>query len=138
MTGADTTDSRSPIGPAAPQDIVGAWESAQPGSNTTLAYRFTAEGKYKYFGMTSYPMGEKGTYELTYVAGGTYKTSAKALTLRPHFASVTRKNPENPEQDHTNRPAPVETQHYRWKVADRKLSLTRSDGTQFVFTWVSP
>ncbi|MFD3842457.1 hypothetical protein ACFWWC_40345 [Streptomyces sp. NPDC058642] len=137
-SGGDTTVPSSSARAATPLDLVGAWESAQPGSNTTLAYRFTEEGKYKYFGMTSYPMGEKGTYELTYIADGTYKASANALTLQPRSASVTRKNPENPDRDYENRPAPVETQRYQWKVADRKLSLTRQDGMRFVFRWVSP
>ncbi|MBL1101602.1 hypothetical protein [Streptomyces coffeae] len=136
-SGGDTTNSGPPARTATPRDLVGAWESAQPGSNTTLAYRFTEEGKYKYFGMTSYPMGEKGTYELTYIAEGTYTASVNALTLRPRSASMTRKNPENPARDYTNRPTPVKTQHYRWKLADRKLSLTRQNGTRFVFTWVS-
>jgi hypothetical protein len=131
-------NSGSPARAATPRDLVGAWERAQPGSNTTLTYRFTEEGKYKYFGMTSYPMGEKGTYELTYVAEGTYKASAKALTLMPRSAKVTRKNPENPERDYTNSPATVKPQHYQWKVADQKLSLTHHDGMRFIFRWVSP
>lgn len=36
---------------AVPAALVGAWESAQPGSNTTLAYRFTADGRYAYAGV---------------------------------------------------------------------------------------
>ncbi|MEV4436640.1 hypothetical protein [Streptomyces sp. NPDC049585] len=136
---ADTVPSASPTRAAiGPRDLVGAWESAQPGSNTTLAYRFTEEGKYKYVGLLSYPMGAEGTYELTHIAEGTYEASADALTLRPRSATVTRKNPENPEQDYTNSPAPVDTQHYQWTIADRKLSLIRQDGTKFVFTPVSP
>ncbi|GAA3509837.1 hypothetical protein [Streptomyces shaanxiensis] len=136
---ADTVPSASPTRAAAgPRDLVGAWESARPGSNTTLAYRFTEEGKYKYVGLLSYPMGVEGIYELTHIVEGTYEASAQALTLRPRSATVTRKNPENPERDYTNRPAPVETQNYRWTVADRKLSLIRRDGTKFVFTRVSP
>ncbi|MGC0208093.1 hypothetical protein [Streptomyces levis] len=123
---------------AGPRGLVGAWESALPGSNTTLAYRFTQEGTYKYVGLLSYPTGADGTYELTRIDQGRYEASADMLTLKPDSSTVTRKNPENPEQDYTDRPAPVETQHYRWTVADRKLSLVRRDGTQFVFAWVSP
>ncbi|MEU8848143.1 hypothetical protein AB0C70_18340 [Streptomyces sp. NPDC048564] len=123
---------------ADPRDLVGAWESARPGTNTTLAYRFTEENKYKYIGLLTYSMGAEGAYELTHIVEGTYEASTDSLTLKPRSATVTRKNPENPERDYTNRPARLETQHYRWTVADRKLSLVRRDGTEFVFRWVSP
>ncbi|MFD7698580.1 hypothetical protein [Streptomyces caelestis] len=137
-TDGEPRKSASPTETAMPQGLVGAWESALPGSNTTFAYRFTAEGKYKYFGMTSYPTGEQEVYELVHVVEGTYEASTDTLTLRPRSAGVTRKNPDDPEGDYTNSPAPLETQRYRWRVADRTLSLTRADGVRFVFEWVSP
>ncbi|MFI8833863.1 hypothetical protein ACIGPN_22950 [Streptomyces afghaniensis] len=121
---------------ATPRDLVGAWESAQPGSNTTLAYRFTDEGKYKYFGMTSYPMGQE-VYQLIHVVEGTYEASTDALVLKPHSATLTRKNPENPERDFTSSPAPFKTERFEWKIADRELSLIREDETRFTFRWVS-
>ncbi|MFE6365461.1 hypothetical protein ACFVP3_36380 [Streptomyces sp. NPDC057806] len=134
----DTAPPSSPTRAAAhPRDLVGAWESARPGSNTTLAYRFTEENKYKYIGLLTYSMGAEGTYELTHIVEGTYEASADSLTLKPRSATVTRKNPENPERDHTNKPVPLETQHYRWTVADGKLSLVHRDGAEFDFSWVS-
>ncbi|WP_128376354.1 hypothetical protein [Streptomyces cavernae] len=132
-----TTPPGSSTRAATARDLVGAWESAQQGSNTTLAYRFTAEGKYKYVGLISYPMGEKGIYELTHLAEGTFRALGSDLTLRPSSASVTRKNPENPAGDHVNRPVPLETQRYRWKIVDQELSLTADDGPRLVFKWVS-
>jgi hypothetical protein len=126
----------SPTRAATPRDLVGAWESAQPGSNTTLAYRFTGEGKYKYFGMTSYPMGQE-VYQLVHVVEGTYEASTNALVLKPRSATLTRKNPENPERDFTSSPAPFKTERFEWKIADRELSLIREDETRFTFRWVS-
>jgi hypothetical protein len=136
----DTGEEASKPGPrtraATPRDLVGAWESAQPGSNTTLAYRFTDEGKYKYFGMTSYPMGQE-VYQLIHVVEGTYEASTNALVLKPHSATLTRKNPENPERDFTSSPAPFKTERFEWKVAEQELSLIREDETRFTFRWVS-
>jgi hypothetical protein len=118
-----------------PEILVGAWESAQPGSNTTLAYRFTGDGRYAYAGVLTYPRSEQKDdfYLLKTTAVGTADVDARQLTLRPSSASTTRKDPRFPGDDYTDRPEPLTPKHFTWAVADQVLTLTGEDNLQFVF-----
>ncbi|MBV1940560.1 hypothetical protein KUF83_28915 [Streptomyces sp. BV286] len=120
-----------------PDPLVGVWESARQNSNTTLAYRFATDGTYKYAGLLSYCMGPGRLYELTQIVQGTVQVEGDRITLRPTTDTVTRKNPENPQEDYENRPGPRTVQSFNWQAGDRTLTLTDPDGLQFVFRQVS-
>lgn len=120
---------------AVPAALVGAWESARPGSNTTLAYRFTADGRYAYAGVLTYPLSAASTefYLLKRSSAGAVEVDGRTLTLRPSSATTTRKDPAHPGDDHTDRPGSLTPQRFIWSLADEVFTLTDEDGLRFVF-----
>ncbi|WP_328635967.1 hypothetical protein [Streptomyces canus] len=120
---------------AVPAALVGAWESAQPGSNTTLAYRFTADGRYAYAGVLTSPLSAESNefYLLKRSTAGAVEVDGRTLTLRPSSATTTRKDPAHPGDDYTDRPGSLTPQRFVWSLADDVFTLTNEDGLRFVF-----
>ncbi|WP_158691121.1 hypothetical protein [Streptomyces sp. 351MFTsu5.1] len=118
-----------------PTEMVGAWESAQPGSNTTLAYRFTADGRYAHAGVLTYPVSPVANeyYLLKRTSTGAVEVDGRTLTLRPSSATTTRKDPAHPGDDYTERPASLAPRRFVWSLADGVFTLTDEDGLRFVF-----
>jgi hypothetical protein len=136
------TVSTAPATPAAgagaravPAALVGAWESAQPGSNTTLAYRFTADGRYAYAGVLTYPLSAASNefYLLKRSTAGAVEVDGRTLTLRPSSATTTRKDPAHPGDDYTDRPDSLTPQQFAWSLADEVFTLTDENGFRFAF-----
>ena len=128
--------SATPTGTGAvPAALVGAWESAQPGSNTTLAYRFTADGRYAYAGVLTYPLSAASNefYLLKHSTAGAVEIDGRTLTLHPSSATTTRKDPAHPGDDYTDRPDPLTPQRFAWSLADEVFTLTDEKGLRFVF-----
>ncbi|MGC0397767.1 hypothetical protein RKD27_000411 [Streptomyces sp. SAI-126] len=120
---------------AVPAALVGAWESAQPGSNTTLACRFTADGRYAYAGVLTYPLSAASSefYLLKRSTAGAVAVDGRTLTLRPSSATTTRKDPAHPGDDYTDRPDSLRPQRFVWSLAGEVFTLTDEDGLRFVF-----
>jgi hypothetical protein len=107
-----------------PAQLVGAWASS--GGDATLAYRFVADGRYRFAGLLTQPRAG-GTFEFTRIEAGTARVDGRTLILRPSTATSTRKDPDDPAGDFTDRPAPREIKRYTWSVAGNQLVLI--DGT---------
>lgn len=118
-----------------PTELVGAWESAQSGSNTTLAYRFTADGRYAHAGVLTYPLSPASNdfYLLKRTSSGSVEIDGRTLTLRPASATTTRKDPAHPGDDYTDRPDSLAPRRLVWSLADEVFTLTDEDGLRFVF-----
>ncbi|MFD5598354.1 hypothetical protein [Streptomyces griseorubiginosus] len=118
-----------------PTELVGAWESAQPGSNTTLAYRFTADGRYAHAGVLTYPLSPASNeyYLLKRTSTGAVEVDGRTLTLRPSSATTTRKDPAHPGDNYTDRPDSLAPRRFVWSLAGEVFTLTDEDGLRFVF-----
>lgn len=133
------TVSTVPVAPTGagivPAELVGAWESAQPGSNTTLAYRFTADGRYAHAGVLTYPLSPASNdfYLLKRTSTGAVEVDGRTLTLRPASATITRKDPAHPGDDYTDRPDSLAPRRFAWSLADEVFTLTDKDGLRFAF-----
>ncbi|MGQ0776642.1 MAG: hypothetical protein ACT4NY_19815, partial [Pseudonocardiales bacterium] len=90
-----------------PVEMVGAWETV--GGDATLAYRFLSDGRYRFAALLTQPVPE-GVFELTRVESGTATVEGGMLILRPTTATTTRRHPEDPDGDYTDRPEPLTPQ----------------------------
>lgn len=113
-----------------PVGLVGAWETA--GGDATLAYQFLADGRYRFAALLTQSVPE-GVFELTRVESGTVAVDGDMLVLRPATATATRKHPDDPDGDYTDRPEPLTPKRYSWR-ADRDVLLLIDDtGLELTF-----
>jgi hypothetical protein len=108
-----------------PAALVGAWSSS--GGDATIAYRFVADGRYRSAEILSQPR-PRGIFELTVVSDGEARVDGDFLILQPATVTSTRKDPESPEEDYTNRPMPLTERVYGWRVDGSVLQLRDTEG----------
>ena len=113
-----------------PVGLVGAWESA--GGDATHAYRFLADGRYRFAALLTQPVPE-GVFELTRVESGTAAVDGDVLVLRPTMATATRKHPGYPDENYTDRPEPLTPKRYSWRADRGRLLLVDGTGLQLTF-----
>lgn len=113
-----------------PTSLVGAWESREDGGAATIAYQFTADGRYKYAGLLFYPNTNGDDVEISFVAEGTARVEGEQLVLTPTTATKSRKDPADPSGDYTDQPAELTSERYRWEVGNNVLTLTDKENTQ--------
>lgn len=113
-----------------PAEIVGAWETAS--GDATLAYRFLADGRYRFAALLTQPVPE-GVFELTRVESGTATVDGDSLILRPTMATTTRRHPEDPDGDYTDRPEPLTPKRHSWRVDGGVLVLVDDTGLELTF-----
>ncbi|MEU4211618.1 hypothetical protein AB0F13_16725 [Streptomyces sp. NPDC026206] len=140
-SGSPAATTTPPKNSVIPANLVGAWESSQPNSNTTLAYRFIPDGTYTYAGLLSYRIPDGGDYEMQQSAAGSVRLEGEKgdkLVLRPASSSLTKKDPRNPEGDVSNSPQPLTPKAYAWQVTDDVLTLIDETGQRHAFKRASP
>jgi len=110
--------------------MVGAWETV--GGDATLAYRFLSDGRYRFTALLTQPVPE-GIFELTRVESGKATVAGGMLILHPTMATTTRRHPEDPDGDYTDRPEPLTPQRYSWRVEREVLLLVDPNGLELTF-----
>ena len=113
-----------------PVEMVGAWETV--GGDATLAYRFLSDGRYRFTALLTQPVPE-GIFELTRVESGKATVAGGMLILHPTMATTTRRHPEDPDGDYTDRPEPLTPQRYSWRVEREVLLLVDPNGLELTF-----
>ncbi len=113
-----------------PAKIIGAWETAS--GDATFAYRFLSDGRYRFAALLTQPVPE-GVFELTRVESGTATVEADMLILHPTMATTTRRHPENPDGDYTDRPEPLTPKRHSWRVDRGVLVLVDDTGLGLTF-----
>ncbi|CAM5366747.1 hypothetical protein SALBM135S_08512 [Streptomyces alboniger] len=116
-----------------PDALVGVWESRPDGGTGTIAYRFTADGRYKYVGMLLYPNTDGDDIQITFVAEGTARVEGDQLFLAPTTATKSRQDPGDPAGDYTDQPAERTPERHGWSVSGDVLTLTDGEGTPLVY-----
>jgi hypothetical protein len=112
---------------ALPAELVGAWSSS--GGDATIAYRFVADGRYRSAEILNQPR-PRGVFEFTVVSEGRARVDGDFLTLQPATVTSTRKDPESPEEDYTDRPMPLTERVYGWRVDGSVLRLRDTEGLE--------
>lgn len=111
--------------------LVGSWVSSD-GGDATLAYRFEADGKYRFAGVLTQPVSE-GIRKYVHAAEGVAEVSGAALLLRPTRAIATRTDPSDPAGDFTDRPEPLVERAFSWRIDGAMLTLVGEDGNELRF-----
>jgi hypothetical protein len=111
-------------------DLVGAWLA--DGGDATLAYRFEADGRYRFAGVLTQPIPE-GVREYINSAEGVAEINGETLVLRPTRVTSSRSDPSVPEEDYTDRPGPLVEQRFSWRVDGTVLTLINEDGDELTF-----
>lgn len=113
-----------------PVEIVGVWETA--GGDATLAYRFLSDGRYQFAALLTQPVPE-GVFELNHVESGTATADGDVLIVQPTMATATRRHPEDPDGDYTDRPEQLTPKRYSWRVEGGVLLLVDDTGIELTF-----
>ncbi|AZM57290.1 hypothetical protein DMA15_35945 [Streptomyces sp. WAC 01529] len=116
-----------------PATLVGVWESRPDGGSGTIAYRFTADGRYKYVGLLFYPNTDGDDVQITFVAQGTARVEGDRLFLNPTTATKSRQDPGDPAGDYTDQPAERSPERHGWSVSGDVLTLTDVKGAQIAY-----
>jgi len=104
-------------------DLIGRWVSRKEG--TELSYEFRPGRNYRYDGRISQEVPE-GEFVFTVTESGVLTLGVGVLTLRPRSATATRRHPETPEEDYTNRPRPLTPRRLTWRVEGDELTLVET------------
>ncbi|MGQ0776903.1 MAG: hypothetical protein ACT4NY_21210, partial [Pseudonocardiales bacterium] len=64
---------------------------------------------------------------------GTATVEGGMLILRPTTATTTRRHPEDPDGDYTDRPEPLTPQRYSWRIDRDVLLLVDNTGLELTF-----
>ncbi len=113
---------------ALPAELVGAWSSS--GGATEIAYRFVADGRYRSAEILSQPR-PPGVFEFTVVSEGRARVDGDFLILQPTTVTSTRRDPQSPEEDYSDRPMPLTERVYGWRVDGSVLQLRDAEGRAF-------
>jgi hypothetical protein len=113
---------------ALPAELVGAWSSS--GDAIEIAYRFVADGRYRSAEILSQPR-PRGVFEFTVVSEGRARVDGDFLILQPTTVTSTRRDPQSPEEDYTDRPMPLTERVYGWRVDGSVLRLRDDEGRAF-------
>jgi hypothetical protein len=105
--------------------LVGAWSSSS--GTAEIAYRFLADGRYWSAELVSQPR-PGGVFEFSIVTDGQAAARRDRLVLSPTSATGSRREPESPERDYTNRALPLEERVYTWRVDGTILHLRDATG----------
>ena len=112
---------------ALPAALVGAWSSSW--GDATIAYPFVDDGRYRSAEILSQPR-PRGVFEFTVVSDGQARVDGDFLILQPATVTSTRKDPESPEEDYTDRPMPLTERVYGWRVDGSVLRLRDTEGRE--------
>jgi hypothetical protein len=107
--------------------LVGSWASSD--GDATLAYRFEADGGYRFAGVLTQPVPE-GTREYRHFAEGVAEVAGATLVLRPTRATSSRSDPSSPAGDYTDRPEPLVERRFSWRVEGDVLTMVGDDGNE--------
>ncbi|MFJ7180229.1 hypothetical protein ACIQXA_28425 [Streptomyces massasporeus] len=122
---------------ALPRALVGVWRSDAKNSDASLTYRFRGDGAYTFVGVLAYDSPD-GTVQVTHTSEGTARVEGTRLVLTPEKAVMSRRDPSDPEGDHTSRPAGRAPQRHRWEVRGDDLALTDGTGLRVTYARRSP
>lgn len=125
----------TPFPPAPPPDptavipavLIGAWSSS--GEATEIAYRFVADGRFRSVEIISQPC-PRGVFEFSRMQDGQARVDGDRLVLQPTISTTTRKDPEHPEEDYTERPGSPDERVYSWRVDGAVLFLRDATGLE--------
>ncbi|EPD59762.1 hypothetical protein [Streptomyces sp. HGB0020] len=118
---------------ALPEPLVGVWESKPDGGSATIAYRFTADGRYRYTGLLFYPNTDGNDVQITFIAQGTARVDGDILVTTPTEATRSRIDPADPAGNYTDQPSDLTPERHTWEVADDELVLADETGTETVY-----
>jgi hypothetical protein len=116
---------------ALPGELVGSWSSTT--ATTEIAYRFLANGRFRSIEILNQAR-PGGIFEFRVQQDGLAEVTGSRLLLRPTASTTTRRDPDDPENDYTDRPASLEQSAYAWQVAGTTLSLRSDDGNVIALT----
>ncbi|MFE1802250.1 hypothetical protein ACFW9L_39625 [Streptomyces sp. NPDC059517] len=116
-----------------PETLVGAWESDAEGGAGTNAYRFTADGRYKYAGLLFYPNTDGDDVQVTFVAEGTARVEDDELVLTPTTATRSLQDPADPAGSYTDQPSDLTPERQQWEMNGDVLALTDEEGIRIVY-----
>ncbi|MEU7663414.1 hypothetical protein [Streptomyces lincolnensis] len=121
---------------ALPRPLVGAWESNE--GTGTIAYRFTADGRYLYAGILATPTPE-GVAQITLAAEGTATADGDTLLLEPTRYTISREDPGDPAGNYTDRPGELTPERHTWSLpSEDVLALMGEDGVRLTLRRQSP
>jgi hypothetical protein len=115
---------------ASMSDLVGSWVAGS--GDATLAYRFEANGRYRFAGVLTQPIPE-GVREYINSAEGVAEINGATLVLRPARVTSSRRDPSSPDEDYTDRPEPLVERRFSWRVEANVLTLIDKDGVELIF-----
>jgi hypothetical protein len=112
-----------------PSTLIGTWSSSQAMAETD--YRFSPDGRYSSVEILRQHL-PGGTFEFSRVQDGVAEVVDGVLVLRPTASTTTRRDPDNPGADYTDRPMALDSRSYTWRVEGSVLVL--EDETGFALT----
>ncbi|MFC4530421.1 hypothetical protein [Sphaerisporangium dianthi] len=127
----EATVARGAAKPRIPKGLVGKWEAAS--GDATLAFGFGRSGRYRQAWLLSYPTAA-GTVEFFRYSEGKARVRGNRLTLTPSKVTSTRRDPNSPHENYTNRKEPLTPLRYTMRLSRTTLRLVDPTGLKLTFT----